>query len=932
MPEASANATTIPRATGRLQLHRDFTLDDAAALVPYLAGLGISHVYTSPLLTARPGSMHGYDIVDHRSINPELGGEAALRRLVAVLRAHRMGLIVDIVPNHMGVGGADNAMWLDVLEWGRASPYAEFFDIDWTPSDPTLHNKIQAPFLGGPYGRCLEAGEIRLRFDAATGRLAALYGEHVFPIAPQHYRSVLGERATAGAAMGATANRTAARAAAAAMQAKLRDEAASPEGEKAIATVLERFDSATPQGRRELHMLLEHQHYRLVWWRAATDEINWRRFFDVTSLAGLRTEVPAVFEATHALIIRLYGEGLIDGVRIDHIDGLADPRNYCRKLRRRLETAAESRPENAPAGPPYIIVEKILAAHERLPRDWLTDGTTGYDFMDQVSSLLHDPAGEAPLSALWSELTGSTEPYEAEERAARRLILRDTLSSELNGTTAALHRLARRDLTTRDYTFTAIHKALTAILVHFPVYRLYAGLVGRARTDDRVLAWAMAGAKRTLRAADHPLLDLIGLWLGGLAPRAVAPGAHRRERLRAIVRFEQLSAPVAAKSMEDTAFYRYGRLLSRNEVGSNPGQFATSPTAFHGSCIARERNFPFAMLATATHDHKRGEDLRARLTVLSEIPDEWATQLRRWMRLNAPLRRDLDSGAAPDAADEIMLYQMLVGAWPFGLRPSDAEGMQAFIERILAWQEKALREAKRHSAWVAPNEAYESACRDFVFQTLDPTRSSHLADEIAAFAQRIGPAGAINGLTQTLLRLTVPGVPDLYQGTERWDLSLVDPDNRRPVDYRQRQALIVGRTPSESPLGKDEWQTGQIKQAVIARALALRQRRPNLFSRGRYIPLQVHGPAADHVVAFARQYDTARIIVAAIRLPAKLLGEERGLVPPRAGLMGTTLSLPRGWSRQKGVDVLSDMAVSTTLAMPVAMLFAKLPIALVSIG
>ncbi len=929
MSDETRNVATVPRATGRLQMHRGFTLDDAAAIVPYLSALGISHVYTSPLLTARPGSTHGYDIVDHQAINPELGGETALRRLVAVLRAHRMGLIVDIVPNHMGVGGADNAVWLDVLEWGRSSPYAEFFDIDWTPSDPTLHNRIQAPFLGGPYGLCLEAGEIRLRFDAATGRLAAVYGEHIFPIAPQHYRTVFGDIA---AAIPPAASRSGVRAAAAAMQAALRDRAGSPQGQAAIAASLDRFDSSKPDGRRQLHLLLEHQHYRLVWWRAAADEINWRRFFDVTSLAGLRTELPTVFEATHALIIRLYGEGLIDGVRIDHIDGLADPRAYCRKLRRRLETAGETRPPDAPAGPPYILVEKILTAHEHLPPDWLTDGTTGYDFMDQVGALLHDPAGEAPLSALWSELTGNTEPYEAEERAARRLILRDTLSSELNGTTAALYRLARRDLATRDYTFTAIHKALTEILVHFPVYRLYAGLVGRLGTDDRVLAWAMAGAKRTLRAADHPLLDLIGLWLGGQTPRELPPGAHRRERLRAIVRFEQLSAPVAAKSMEDTAFYRYGRLLSRNEVGSNPGQFASSPGAFHGACAARGRNFPAALLATATHDHKRGEDVRARLAVLSEIPEEWGMQLRRWMRLNAPLRRQVGADVAPDAADEVMLYQMLVGAWPFDLDPRDSDGMASFIERILAWQEKALREAKRHTAWIAPDEAYEAACREFVSQILDPSRSSHLVDEIAAFAARIGPAGAINGLAQTLLRLTVPGVPDLYQGTERWDLSLVDPDNRRPVDYALRQALLAGSSASEAPIKPDDWRNGEIKQAVIARTLAFRREFPDLFAAGRYIPLPVTGPAAGHVVAFARQHDDTRIVVAVSRLPAALLGSATRLVPPPSQLYGTRVSLPRGWSRRKSLDILSDARNGTAPNIPIATLFARLPIALLSIA
>ncbi len=431
---------TTPRATARLQLHRGFNLDAAVAVVPYLAKLGISHFYTSPLLTARPGSMHGYDIVDHGAINPELGGEPALRRLVAALRARDMGLIVDIVPNHMGVGGADNAWWLDVLEWGRASPFAGFFDIDWMPPERSLQGKLMAPFLGAPYGTCLEQGDIRLRVDPELGRLQAAYGEHVFPIALRDYRDVLGDLVEGGLRGG---RRGETREAAAAGKRRLREAGATPEGAARIAAALARFGPDTLEGRARLHALLEAQHYRLVWWRAAADEINCRRFFDVTSLAGVRVELPQVFDATHALLLRLYGEGLIDGVRIDHVDGLADPRGYCRKLRRRLEAAAVARPAEAPAGPPYIVVEKILASHERLPADWRTDGTTGYDFMDQVAALLHDPAGEPPLTELWSQLTGSTASFAQEEESARRLTLRDTLASELNAAAAALHRVAQ---------------------------------------------------------------------------------------------------------------------------------------------------------------------------------------------------------------------------------------------------------------------------------------------------------------------------------------------------------------------------------------------------------------------------------------------------------------------------------------------------------
>jgi (1->4)-alpha-D-glucan 1-alpha-D-glucosylmutase len=905
---------TIPRATARLQLHRGFTLDDAAATVPYLAQLGISHLYISPLLTARPGSLHGYDIVDHGAVNPELGGEAALRRLMAALRGHAMGLLADIVPNHMGVGGADNAWWLDLLEWGRASPYASFFDIDWEPPDRRLLNKVMVPFLGAPYGVCLANGEIRL--GLAAGRLAATYAEHVFPIAPRDYRAILGELLPRDA----DALRRPAQGPAGVCRAL-----AALDGDPRIADTLARFDPAQPDGQARLHALLERQNYRLAWWRAAADEINWRRFFDVTSLAGLRVELPAVFEATHATILRLYGDGLIDGVRIDHVDGLADPRAYCRKLRRRLAAAGRARPPGSAEGEPYIVVEKILAHSERLPPDWQTDGTTGYDFMDQVGAVLHDAGGERPLTAMWSRLSGRPAGFAEVEERARRLTLRDTLASELNAAAAALHRVARRDLATRDYSLTAIRRALIEILVHFPVYRLYAGLAGRSGADGQMLARAIAGARRTMRRADHPLLDLVADWLGGASGRALPIGAARRARLRGIVAFEQLSSPVAAKSVEDTAFYRYGRLLSRNEVGSDPGILALGPAAFHAACAARRRDFPAALLATATHDHKRGEDVRARLAVLSEIPDEWDARVQRWMRLNAMQRRALDDGPAPRPADELMLYQTLVGAWPPGLSPDDAAGLAGFIGRVGGWQVKALREAKLDSAWIAPNEAYEAACAGFLRHVLAPPRPTGFAHDIAAFVDRIAPSGAVNGLAQTVLRLTTPGVPDLYQGTEFWDFSLVDPDNRREVDFAARAQALAAGAP-----GLEAWRSGAVKQAVIARLLALRARLAALFAAGRYVPLKVEGPHGGHVLAFARERDGVRAVVAVTRLPASLLGN-RGipLVPP-ARWAGTRLVLPRNWSVVRWENVLADGAVSS---LALGQVFATLPVAvLVSAG
>jgi (1->4)-alpha-D-glucan 1-alpha-D-glucosylmutase len=800
----------------------------------------------------------------------------------------------------MGVGGAANAWWLDVLEWGRASPYAEFFDIDWDPPDTTLRGRILAPFLGDSYGAVLARNELHLKFDAEDGRLFIDYFGNRFPINPRDYPAVLlteGGPLENAARMFADlpAEPTAMREAAA----KARDELRRPEFSQAIAEALAGFDAADDPGRDRLHRLLERQNFRLAWWRAASDEINWRRFFDVNALAGIRVEVPDVFEATHATLFRLYAEGLIDGVRIDHVDGLAKPRAYCRKLRRRLQTLAAQRPEHLNAEPPVIWVEKILASHERLPQDWATDGTTGYDFMNDAAAVLHDPEGEAEITRIWVQATGRPADFEDESIPARHLILGSSLSSELFATSVALHRIARRDLVTRDYTLTAIQRTLTELLAHFRVYRLYAGPGGMNDADRQALEWAMAGARRTVRATDRHLLELVAQWLSGSDLRNVPAGSRRQERLRAMVRFQQLSSPTAAKSVEDTSFYRYGRLLSRNEVGTEPSQFAATPSAWHATARARKK-FPRALLATATHDHKRGEDARARLAVLSEIPAEWESALSRWMRLNAPLKRDFD-GPAPDAADEVMLYQTILGAWPLELTPDDAEGMAAFQARVGAWQQKALREAKRHSGWAVPNEEYEQAAETFLAGVLDTQRPARVVHEIHSFVRRIAPSGAINSLSQMVLRLTTPGIPDFYQGTEFWDFSMVDPDNRRPVDYSAREDSLKQDNSPASLL--PDWQDGRIKQAILHRALALRARRHDLFSDGSYMPLRVEGPAAEHVVAFARQQAEHTVITVVSRLSAKAGVTHTPVIPP-SFWEGTFLDVPRLHHDNGMVDVL----------------------------
>ncbi|WP_137181107.1 malto-oligosyltrehalose synthase [Roseomonas sp. AR75] len=887
-----------PTATYRLQFHDGFTLHDARAIVPYLHALGVSHLYASPLLAARAGSTHGYDITDFGRINPALGGRAALDSLVATLRAHGMGLLLDIVPNHMGVGGADNALWLDVLEWGEASPCATWFDIDWNPADVRLQGRVLAPFLGLPYGEALEAGEIALRADAQDGSISAWYFDHRFPIAARDYAAILPDAPSGHVALDAAieawrslrlAPRRQQRERAAAAKRALAEALADPAARDAVDAALARFD-ARQDGDAALHALLERQYYRLSWWRAAADEINYRRFFDINGLAGFRVEVPGAFEAAHGLVLDLWAAGLVDGFRIDHVDGLADPRAYCRKLRRRMAARAAERPEGL-SREPWIVVEKIIARHEQLPAEWMTDGTTGYEVMDRIGALLHEPAGEPALNAIWAAAAPAATDFHAVERAARQQILADYLAAELAGVALLVHRVLQRDLRTRDHTLTAVRRVLRAVVAEFPVYRTYASLSGGREADAYVLDWAFSRAARHLRATQRDLLALIRPIVSGAALRQAKPGPERQDAYQAVRRFQQLTGPVAAKSVEDTAFYRYLRLVSRNEVGSDPSQLAIPPATFHRFMRARRRD-PFALSATATHDHKRGEDVRARLSVLSEQAEGWAATVERWRRLNAPLRALLDDTQAPDAADELHLYQTLVGAWPLGLDPADRASLDAFLDRMQGWLQKALREGKRHSDWAMPNTAYEEACAGFLRSIFDPARPAGFDREVAAQAEAIAAAGAAKGLVQVALKCLAPGVPDIYQGTEFWDLSLVDPDNRRPVDYDLRRRTLDA--PSR------DWQDGVIKQHWTQTLLGLRRAHPMLFQEGSWQPLSCQGMLREHVIAAARMAGDDIVLVAGLLHPLGRLVPGRLAPAVGGGRRATSLILPERL-RQRGV-------------------------------
>ncbi|WP_460410666.1 MULTISPECIES: malto-oligosyltrehalose synthase [unclassified Pseudomonas] len=856
------------RATLRLQFHKGFTLEHAVPLVPYFARLGISHIYASPLLAARAGSMHGYDVVDPTHVNPELGGEPALRRLVSTLREHNMGLILDIVSNHMAVGGSDNPWWLDLLEWGRLSPYGEFFDIQWHSPDPLMEGQLLLPFLGSDYGVALQEGTLKLHFNAQTGSFHVEHYDHHFPVCPNDYPELL-KSADAlkplADRFGALSYQTDAHSLAMPLKEQLRQQATDPQILEAIQNNLQHYDSTTEDGFHKLHELLERQSYRLASWRTAADDINWRRFFDINELGGLRVERPAVFEATHGKIFQLIAEGLVDGLRIDHIDGLADPRGYCRKLRRRVDLLAPGR--HLP-----IYVEKILGAGETLHRDWAVDGTTGYEFMNQLSLLQHDPDGEFVLGDLWQRRTERPAAFIEEAQLARQQILNGSLASDCESVAQALLQVARDDLMTRDLTLGAIRRVLQALIVHFPVYRTYISAMGRSAQDEKFFQQAMDGARQSLGEGDWTVLDCVAAWLGGTPWRRKPRGRSRKILKHACVRFQQLTSPAAAKAVEDTALYRSAVLLSRNDVGYNTEQFSAPLSDFHAVNQQRLSEFPDNLLATATHDHKRGEDTRARLAVLSERSHWYAEQIELWRALARPVRVD---DQMPSSGDELILYQALLGSWPLQLRDDDQAGFADYAKRIWQWQQKALREAKLQSSWSAPSESYENAAQAFTEKLLTGEEGELLRTALSKTVNSIAAAGALNGLAQTLLRMTVPGVPDLYQGNEFWDFSLVDPDNRRPVDYAAREHALQEPLPPVELLAN--WRDGRIKQALIAQVLNLRVEYAELFRRGSYQALEVLGSQAHNVLAFAREHAGKQAIVIVPVRCATLL--ENGAVP-----------------------------------------------------
>jgi (1->4)-alpha-D-glucan 1-alpha-D-glucosylmutase len=980
-----------PLSTYRLQFNRNLRFEDARKLVPYLRRLGVSHCYASPLLKARPGSEHGYDIVDHNQLNPEIGSEEEFRSLVAELKAHGMGLILDIVPNHMGVGYGTNPWWQDVLQNGRASAYADFFDIDWDPLKPELRNKVLTPILGNPYGEDLEQGNIQVAFEG--GRFLVKYFDRELPIDPQTIPAIFaaGEDQPAGNTDGdavaselvsllealrhlpanhvTDSERVARRQGQIPPLLERLEKLAGDSGgfREAIAEALRRLNGKPGDGHSfdALHGLLEAQAYRLAFWRVSGEEINYRRFFDINDLVGLRMENPLVFAETHKLIRKLMGEGLISGVRVDHPDGLLNPPQYFTRLQMLYAASqcAGSGPESPLAedgieeglhaafgqhdwmnqqAPLYVLVEKILEPGEHLPANWPVDGTVGYDFANLVNGVLIDQRNERHFTALYHRVLGGTVAVDQLIYESKKRIMHRALASEVHVLTDTLSEIAGQDRRARDFTYSVLRDAIRETIACFPVYRTYVDELGNVNEQDRrYIQQAIARAKRRNEIMAPAVFDFLQniLLLKGDGNGATIYGYSRQ--LYFTLKFQQLTGPVMAKGLEDTACYVYTRFVSVNEVGGSPGKFGIPVAEFHHGNQMRAEYWPNSMLGTSTHDSKRSEDVRARLDVLSEMPRNWAAQVMKWRRVNRIRKPETsDERSVPDNNEEYLLYQTLVGAWPFRM-DSEAEWLN-FVGRMQQYMEKALHEAKINASWLNPNPEYVAGISKFVAAILSPTyrgKSNLFWDSMQKFLPAVQYFGAINSLTQTLLKLTSPGVPDIYQGLELWDFSLVDPDNRRPVDFDVREHALqqlTGGLQSGDLLGLCQellrnYQDGRTKLWVTMQTLNYRREHPELFKAGKYVPLQANRGKEEYVVAFARVSPGEAAIVAAPRLSYTLM---KGNAEPPLGAAwnDSELVLPPEMKGTEWHNIFTGEVLAVAERAPLCReIFAHFPVALFSV-
>jgi (1->4)-alpha-D-glucan 1-alpha-D-glucosylmutase len=843
-----------PTATYRIQFRGDMTLGKAAELAGYFAALGVSHVYASPIFTATPGSTHGYDVANFGEIDPVIGGLEGFGELARALEENGLGLIVDFVPNHMGAS-PHNPWWRDILEWGASSDFAEHFDIAWSAP------KLVIPALGQPYGQALADGLFGLELDDRDGGITFTYYDLRLPLTPPSYARILGR--IDAEPFPELARRFAVAQSETAGPAK--EELAGLARNPDVRPLIDAAIAATLADPAALHDLHEAQVWRASYWRAAREGLTYRRFFEIADLVGVRVERPRVFDDVHALLKTLVADGHVQGIRLDHIDGLADPKTYLNRL------------QEAVGGeePFYLLIEKILGPGEVLRPSWPVAGTTGYEFIEALAGLFVEPSSEKGLNAAYEAFLGGSVDYATMVRETKRRILTRNLAGELEFLRDLAKGLAERDPTTRDYGPDSLRRAILEFAAALPIYRTYVNVEGPDETDLGVIAAAVETVRAQREVDDEGAIDFVARMLRLDFPDPELQGVA----MVFAARFQQTTGPVMAKALEDTVFYRYNRLIALNEVGGEPDHFGAPVEAFHRAMQARLGEQPLGLSATATHDTKRGEDARARLYGVSEIPEDWRLAVAHWSGMLAGYRGEQDGAIVPEPEFEWLFYQALAGAWPAGMAAADGEQVKSLGERMEAYMLKVVREAKLRTSWTAPVKAYEDAVTGFV--------SGALADRnfLKSFRRRAAPlwlAGAITSLSQLALKIAAPGVPDLYQGTEFWDLSLVDPDNRRPVDFAGLQSALEASdgVPPEALLR--DWRSGHVKMRLLKAGLTFRHDHPELFGEGDYIPLEVSGDAANHLVAFARRRGAEWLIVAATRLPMALLDGEVPLVHPSA--------------------------------------------------
>lgn len=939
----------VPRATYRLQLRREFNFQNARSVLPYLAALGISHLYLSPIFRARRGSASGYDVVDHRTLNPDLGSMEDFRRLALDARSHGLGIILDIVPNHMAVATDENEWWLDVLENGPASRYADYFDIDWTPIRKTMRNRLLLPILENRYGDELHAGRLRVEFDRQRGSLQVRYFDHRIPLDPQQYPLVLSgitkssvDEADEQDFLNIVEHfghlPTRCDAAPEQIERRHRDKEVL---KRRLARLCERnvgvcgrIDSAVTElnGRSEnpesldaLASLLNAQPFRLAYWKVAGDEINYRRFFDVNQLAALRVENPDVFAATHELVFELLREGYIDGLRVDHIDGLHTPSQYLDRLR--TLTREVSKREC------YIVVEKILAAHERLRDDWPVEGTTGYEFNASMTGWLTSDKHLTHLDWTYRQFIRTIPDYAALVYDCKKLLMRTSLAAEISVLTTQLDRIAQAHRDTTDFTHLALRDALTEVIAAFPVYRTYVDRCKAEGDDIQSISWAVGTARSHAKGSDRSIFDFIEAVL--LCHEHVASTTERRHAILEFTRkFQQVTAPVTAKSVEDTAFYRYCRLLAVNEVGGDPRSIGISTAALHRSVMDRQKRWPHCMISTSTHDSKRGEDTRFRLCALTELPKQWRAFATKLSRLNRGSRGDWHGNPAPTLNDEYLLLQSLVGIWPTQPSFDFAE----LIERIKNYAIKAVREGKDQSSWIDPDQGYEAALLEFIDGFGKKPRRERLEELVGEFVKPLAFFGVLNSVAAVVCKLTMPGVPDFYQGSEFVELTLVDPDNRRLVDFESRAVLSERLAEPHSDPAKfvTDLLAGRryddLKLWIIRRLLEVRRESVELFAHGDYFPLEVQGERADHVCAFLRNFKSESLLIIATRWSATLT-QGREEAPIGEAIWGnTSFRLPDELGGATAIDLLFGNGAATGSRLetetPVAQVFKSLPVAI----